>query len=36
MEIRPKNPTAKGPSEWFTGDVSIDAIAHGMEPLASV
>jgi len=32
MEIRPENPTGKGPSEWFTGDVYIDAIAHGMEP----
>jgi len=32
MEIRPKNPTAKGPSEWFTGDVHIDAIAQGVKP----
>ena len=21
MEVQPKNPTAKGPAEWFTGDV---------------
>ncbi len=31
MEVQTKNPTAKGPAEWFTGDVWIDAIAqaHG-------
>lgn len=34
MELQPKNPTAKGPSEWFTGDVYIDAVAqtHGATP----
>jgi quercetin dioxygenase-like cupin family protein len=32
MEIQPKQPSAKGPAEWFTGDVWIDAIAHGEEP----
>ncbi len=32
MEIRPKEPTAKGPAEWFTGDVLIDGIARGEEP----
>ena len=32
MEIQPKQPTAKGPAEWFTGDVWIDAIARGEEP----
>jgi len=32
MEITPKQPTAKGPAEWFTGDVFIDAIARGEEP----
>jgi quercetin dioxygenase-like cupin family protein len=32
MEIKPKQPTAKGPAETFTGDVWIDAIAHGEEP----
>ena len=26
MERRPKPPTAKGPADWFTGDVWIDAI----------
>jgi len=31
MEHRPKSPTVKGPAEWFTGDVYIDALArsHG-------
>jgi quercetin dioxygenase-like cupin family protein len=32
MEVQPKKPSAKGPAEWFTGDVWIDAIAHGEEP----
>lgn len=32
MEIQPKQPTAKGPAEWFTGDVWIDGIARGEEP----
>ena len=32
MEIRPKQPSAKGPSEMFTGDVWIDAIANGTGP----
>ena len=32
MPIQPKQPTAKGPAEWFTGDVFIDAIARGEEP----
>jgi len=32
MEILAKQPTAKGPAEWFTGDVWIDAIARGEEP----
>ena len=32
MEIRPKQPTAKGPAEWFTGDVWIDGIVRGEEP----
>ncbi|HEV3295127.1 MAG TPA: cupin domain-containing protein [Streptosporangiaceae bacterium] len=32
MEILPKQPSAKGPAEWFTGDVWIDAIARGEEP----
>ena len=28
----PKQPTAKGAAEWFTGDVYIDGIARGEEP----
>ena len=32
MPIQPPPPTAKGPAEWFTGDVWIDAIARGEEP----
>jgi quercetin dioxygenase-like cupin family protein len=29
MGVQPKRPTVKGPSDWFTGDVYIDAIAQG-------
>jgi quercetin dioxygenase-like cupin family protein len=29
MELQTKNPTAKGPAEWFTGDVWIDPVARG-------
>ena len=32
MPIQPPPPTAKGPADWFTGDVWIDAIARGEEP----
>ena len=32
MEITPKPPTAKGPAEWFTGDVFLDGIVRGEEP----
>jgi len=32
MEVQPKPPSAKGPAEWFTGDVWIDTIARGEEP----
>jgi quercetin dioxygenase-like cupin family protein len=32
MEIRPKEPTAKGPAERFTGDVWLDGIVRGAEP----
>ncbi len=32
MEVHPKNPTAKGPTEWFTGDVWIDGIGQGRGP----
>src|SRR6266567_3164866 len=28
MEVDLRNPTTKGPAEWFTGDVWIDAIAQ--------
>jgi quercetin dioxygenase-like cupin family protein len=32
VEFQPKPPTAKGPAEWFTGDVWIDSIVRGEEP----
>ena len=32
MEVQPGKPSAKGPAEWFTGDVWIDAIAVAREP----
>lgn len=32
MEIVSKVPSARGPAEWFTGDVWIDVIARGEEP----
>lgn len=32
MHIQPRQPTAKGPTSWFTGDVWIDAIVRGEEP----
>jgi quercetin dioxygenase-like cupin family protein len=32
VEFVPKQPSAKGPAEWFTGDVYLDAIARGEEP----
>jgi quercetin dioxygenase-like cupin family protein len=32
MQLQSKKPSAKGPSEWFTGDVWIDSIAQGEEP----
>jgi quercetin dioxygenase-like cupin family protein len=32
VEFQPKLPTAKGPAEWFTGDVWIDSIVRGEEP----
>jgi quercetin dioxygenase-like cupin family protein len=36
MEVQARNPTTKGPAEWFTGDVWIDAIrqAHGPSPMS--
>ena len=32
MDVRPKQPSIKGPAETFTGDVWIDPIAVGVEP----
>ena len=32
MDVQSKQPTAKGPAEWFTGDVFIDGIVRGEEP----
>ena len=32
MEVQPRKPSSKGPAEWFTGDVWIDAVAQGEEP----
>ncbi len=32
MEIRPKQPTAKGGTDNFTGDVWLDVITRGEEP----
>lgn len=32
MERRLKQPTGKGPAEWFTGDVWIDPITQGQPP----
>jgi len=32
VDIINKQPTAKGPAEWFTGDVFIDGIVRGEEP----
>jgi hypothetical protein len=36
MEVQLKSPTAKEPTEWFTGDVWIDVIAqaHGPSPIS--
>ena len=31
-EKQPKTPTAKGPDEWFTGDVYFNAYYRGEEP----
>jgi quercetin dioxygenase-like cupin family protein len=32
VEVQTKQPTAKGPAEWFTGNVWIDGIVRGEEP----
>jgi quercetin dioxygenase-like cupin family protein len=36
MEVQRKSPTIRGPAEWFTGDVWIDAVAqdHGPSPMS--
>ena len=36
MEILPKPASAKGPAEWFTGDVHFDVIAAGTEARGKV
>jgi quercetin dioxygenase-like cupin family protein len=28
MELKPKQPTVKGPADWFTGDVWLDSIVQ--------
>lgn len=32
VQITPPQPSGRGPAEWFTGEVWIDAIARGEEP----
>ena len=32
MEVQPKQPSVKGPADWFTGDVWIDIVARGRVP----
>jgi hypothetical protein len=32
MEIQPKQPSIKGPNNWFTGDVWIDGVVRGRDP----
>jgi quercetin dioxygenase-like cupin family protein len=32
MEILQKQPTVKGPEQWFTGDVHFDVVFRGEEP----
>jgi quercetin dioxygenase-like cupin family protein len=32
MDIQPRPPTAAGPAEWFSGQVTFDAIARGEPP----
>jgi quercetin dioxygenase-like cupin family protein len=31
MEIKPKQPTVKGPADWFTGDVWMDSLVQAHE-----
>ena len=28
MEIKPKQPTVRGPADWFTGDVWMDSVVQ--------
>ena len=32
MEVQPRQPSAKGPADWFTGDVWFDPIVRGEDP----
>jgi quercetin dioxygenase-like cupin family protein len=32
VEVQPRTPSAKGPAEWFTGDVWFDPIVRGEDP----
>ena len=32
MEIEPKQPTTKGPADWFTGEVWVDRIVNPVTP----
>ena len=32
MDVKAKQPSIKGPADWFTGDVWIDSIASGPAP----
>jgi len=32
VEVLPRQPSVKGPAEWFTGDVYFNVIARGEEP----
>jgi quercetin dioxygenase-like cupin family protein len=31
VEVRPRQPGAQGPAQWFTGDVELDLIVRGAE-----
>jgi quercetin dioxygenase-like cupin family protein len=31
VEVKPQQPSVKGPAEWFTGDVWIDPVARGVD-----
>ena len=32
MELQPKAPSARGPADWFTGDVWIDPVSQAQPP----